>query len=594
VTKKHRTSPAGPDTTAVLEAIETLLGELWDALNAGGLLESEMATAACIMLPLGAEADPETSADAFIELAGQSRRPEDAAMLRLIVSLGSPAVKRAASKELGDLTADGIYPADWVTEAGKATPLRATRHSDAFDELQVITVTYSYGGSEHVVAVAIASVDYPQVVQVSVTADVAAFVPFPGAVREEEISLAEARRRMEPALDDTEGGLQQYGPEMVYLPIARSRLRRLPAPDAAEARRYTAAERSALVDEFMASGQAVDAVAADAAATRFWAEILTAYSSRIPDEPPGLVGPHRMRDILGEHVPTFYPVTQAQRAQLRPAVTAWAAWSAQHWSVPDAAGELAGAADQAIVAFEKEPDDPYYAALRGYLADLVTSDADVEMLRMAMVRRTLALPLPDDRPDETGSLDAADPATRRTVAAAEFATCTLPDGVTRDQLIAAAQRVVEELWTGEPPATWQHAERLSINGMDHHDIIHALTNLLACRGSTGLPAGDGYAGQAQGAAGDREPGGDLAEDRPRHEDDEGGYGVGGRAHLARRGPGQGVGPGGEAEGGREQPEVHDAERRARRSAAQLGDELAGEWQAGRRADEAAERGHLHR
>jgi hypothetical protein len=471
VTKKNRAPVAGPDTTGVREAIETLLGELWNALNAGDLLGSEMATAACMTLPLGPEVDPETSANAFIELAGQSRRPEDAAMLRLIVSLGSPAVKRAASKELGELTADGIYPADWVTEAGKATPLRATRHSDAFEELQVITVTYSYGGSEHAVAAAIASVDYPQVVQVSVTADVANFVPFPGAVREEEISLAEARRRMEPALDYTRGEAYQYGPELVYLPVARSRLRRLPVPDASDTRRYTAAERSAIVDEFMASGQAAGAVATDAAATRFWAEILTAYSSRIPDEQPGLVGRHRIQELLGEHLATFYPVTQAQRDQLRPAVTAWADWSAAQRGVP---GELADAAGQAIAAFEKTYDEPYYAVLRRYLADLVTSDADVEMLRMAMVRRTLALPLPDDRPAEAQSLDAADPATRRICAAAEFASCTLPDGETRDQLITAAQRVVEELWTAEPPATWQHAERLSIDGLDHHDIIHAL------------------------------------------------------------------------------------------------------------------------
>jgi hypothetical protein len=477
VTKKHRTAPAGPDTTAVSEAIETLLAELRKALNAGDLLGSEIATAACMTLPLGPEVGPDTSAGAFIELAGRSRRPEDAAMLRLILSLGSPAVKRAASKELGNLTADGIFPADWVTEAGKATPLRATRHSDAFGELQVITVTYGYGGGEHAVAVAIASVDYPQVVQVSVTADVAVFVPFPGATREEEISLAEARRRMGPALDYTEGDVGQYEPEMVYLPIARSRLRRLPVPDEADTRRYTAAERGAIADEFMASGQAADAVAADASATRFWAEILTAYSSRIPDEPPGLIGPHRMRDILGEHVPTFYPVTQAQRDQLRPAAAAWAAWSAAQRGVPEAAGELADAAGQAIAAFEKQYDEPYYATLRGYLADLVTSDADVEMLRMAMVRRTLALPLPDDRPEKTDSLDAADPATRRTVAAAEFTACTLPDGVTREQLIAAAQRVVEELWTAEPPATWQHAERLSVDGTNRHDIIHALLNL---------------------------------------------------------------------------------------------------------------------
>jgi hypothetical protein len=478
VTKtKRSTPPSDSQPAALLDAVQQLVAGLQEALVAGDLLRAETAMACCLTLKLGPDDASDKAADSFIELAGQSRQPKDAAMLRLIMSLGSPAVKRAASKELGNLTADSIYPAEWVTEVGKAVPLRATRHTDAFEELEVITVTYGYGGSEHAVAVAIAAVDFPQVVQVSVMADVADLVPFPGAARETEISLAEARRRLEPALDYAERDSHAPWADMMYLPIARSRLRRLPVPDPADARTYTAADREAAVEEFLASPQAADAVAADVAATRFWAEILTAYSSRIHGEAPGQVGPHRIGEILGGHVATFYPVTQAQRDHLRPAVTAWADWTIASRGLQEHAAELTSALTPAFAEFEQDYDEPYYQALRGYLADLVSSDADVEMLRMAMVRRTLALPLPDDRPDGTRSLDVADPETRRTCAAAEFADCARSRGVTQEELIAAAQRVVEELWTGEPAATWQHAERLSVDGIDRHDIIHTLMGL---------------------------------------------------------------------------------------------------------------------
>jgi hypothetical protein len=92
----------------------------------------------------------------------------------------------------------------------------------------------------------------------------------------------------------------------------------------------------------------------------------------------------------------------------------------------------------------------------------------------AMFRRVMAIPLPWDRDEEgTGKLDATDPADRHAYAAAEFAECELPDGMTRDELVSAAHRVIEELWSADPPATWQRVRDL-LSQMDRHDAIHAL------------------------------------------------------------------------------------------------------------------------
>ena len=43
------------------------------------------------------------------------------------MAMGTQATKRAASRALAELTSEGIYPPEWVTEIGKATPDRAWR-----------------------------------------------------------------------------------------------------------------------------------------------------------------------------------------------------------------------------------------------------------------------------------------------------------------------------------------------------------------------------------------------------------------------------------------------------------------------------------
>jgi hypothetical protein len=101
-----------------------------------------------------------------------------------------------------------------------------------------------------------------------------------------------------------------------------------------------------------------------------------------------------------------------------------------------------------------------------------------------------------------------------------------------------------------------------------------------------------HAGQAEGPAGDGEPPGHLAEDEPRHEDNQARDRVGGGAHLSRRRPRESVGPGGEAQHGREQSQVDDVQGVAHRGRTKLGHKLPGEGQARRRAGEAAERCHL--
>jgi hypothetical protein len=471
-----RRGPAAPDE----------LAGLLTALSAGDPLRAELETATWMGIPhaMGKADADETGAfvqEMLVDGAARRRTPEAAALLRVLMSLGTPATKRAASRGLARLTDAGVYPPDWVTEVGKPVPIRAWRRYDVFGDDEIIAVTFGYGQAEHGIVVQVDLTGLPMAVMVGVAGDPAGLIeamnreddPFE---RHEGIGLAEARRRMDAPLARCE---QEPDPgvsrdTLLYLPIARSRVRRLPADGAEQAPVFTAADRAAAVDEFLNSPLAAEALAADPESTRFWAEVLTGYSSRIAGEPPAKVGPRKLAHILLGHVPNTFTLSPAQREQLEPAVTAWARWSAEHQGLDEAAtARLTERVPPLLVRFGRAYEDPDAVAARGYLADLAVSDADVSWLARHLSRRMFAVPIPG--PDDSGRRwDVGDPAERSAFAQAEFAGCTPPAGMTSEQFVTAADRVISELWHDDPEATFQTARRLFADGVGRHDIIHAL------------------------------------------------------------------------------------------------------------------------
>ena len=213
-----------------------------------------------------------------------------------------------------------------------------------FGDDEAIAVTFRYGEAEHGIVGQIDLTGIPIAIAVGVAADAASLIeamsreddPFD---RVEHIGLAEARRRLEEPLarcdEEADPGLAVD--TLAYLPVARSRVRRLPAEGAGLVPVFTAADRAAAVDDFLKSPLAAEAVAADEDATRFWAEVLTGYSSRIPGEPPAQVGPRKIAHLLLGHVPNTFSLSAAQRQHLEAAVTAWTRWSAEHRGLDEAA-----------------------------------------------------------------------------------------------------------------------------------------------------------------------------------------------------------------------------------------------------------------
>jgi hypothetical protein len=473
-----------PGGSSPEETIERAVSRLLTTIAAGDLFQAELHTAMVMSAwnPMR-KVNPD-DVDAFVSAtvvdgAVRNRTPEGAALLRLVMSLGSPAIKKVASQALARLTASGIYPPDWVTGIGKAVPLEASRRYDIFGDEEVIGVTFGYGESEHGIAVRIDLTEMPMATVVGVVpdpADVAEIMSRGGAFdRVERISLTEAHRRLAEPLarlaEDPDPGVAAE--TLMYLPIVRSRARRLPAGDAAHsARTFTAADRAAAVDEFLKSPQAAEAVAADEDATRFWAEVLTGYSSRIPGEAPAQVGPRKLAPILLGQVPNTFTLTPAQRDHLEPAVTAWAQWSAEYRGLDEVAtGRLTEPLPSVFARFDELYKAPDAITARGYVADLAASNADISWLTGHLARRLFAIPFPGPT---DGIMAVGDPAVRRALVEAEFGACAPHAGLTREEFMAAVHRVIAELWDGDPPETFQAASRLLADGTGWHDIIHKL------------------------------------------------------------------------------------------------------------------------
>jgi hypothetical protein len=500
VSKKARQRRAASSVKPASTPAEASLGalvddkfcDLWGALAAGDLLAAELETATLMAVPLLAGGLDTFECENFVasvvvDLASDRPNPDGAAFLRLLISLGSPVVKRAAIQALATLTDDGIYPPEWAAPIGKAVPGEAWRAYDVFGDFEVIVVTFGYGDTEHAILVQVDLTGLPVTLMLAVAQDAAGLIkaiqvedgPFD---RVEQIHLAQARRHIEAPLarcdEDLDPELSVH--TIAYLPVARSRARRLPA-DAPPARTFTAADRAAAVDDFMSSPQAAQAggtaeAAGAAGSVRFWAEILTGYSSRVSGESPTQVGPHRLSVIFLAHVPTTFTVSAAQRDQLEPAVTAWIRWAAARQGLDETAtAYILERLPEVLADFDAAYDDPEYRALRGYRTDLAASDDDLSQLAGDLARRGFAVPFPNERAnDETAFLDAGDPANRGVLVTEEFGCCTPPDGMTSEQFVAAVQRVIEELWHDDPPACWQTAQRMLADGSSRHEVMHTL------------------------------------------------------------------------------------------------------------------------
>lgn len=467
VSRKTRQLRAGKAGSA--KDVGDAFAALWGAIASGDLLDAELQVGAFLALPqmageMDAADSEEFAATVLVDAGLMNRGPEGAAFLRLLMSLATPFVRKAASAALAELTAEGIYPLDWVTGAGKAVPRKAWRTGDVYGDAEVIAVTYGYGGREHVLLAQVDRTWLPVAVRLGVSPEVAPIVDSLSRDLEphercEQISLAQAGRSLREPVARTGRDAGLPASSVLFLPIVRSRVRRLPEADA-DLVRYTAADRAAAVDNFMKSPQAADLEAGPA---RFWAEVLAGYTARTPGEAPVQIGPHMLARLIVDYVPETFALSPAHRQHLDPAVNAWIRWTAAQRNFDETAtAKLGEHVPEALALFDPAYRQPEAEFKRGYVADVSATSTDAGKIADVRARRELAVPAGDAAGHK---LDPADPADRERFAVAEFEGCA-PGG----------HRVVDELWSGDPPQTWETAKRMLAQGQSRHDIIHALAS----------------------------------------------------------------------------------------------------------------------
>jgi hypothetical protein len=137
-----RASPA--DTiAAVLTEARLVLAEVDRPLNAE-LWGSDIVAA------LGAA---DNHADAIAEAAEQAGTPEAMAALCALAAVGPDKLRAAASEAADRLTALGVSRPAWAEAIGHPTVGLCWCYGDALGEQEVVTISFRYGDSEHVISV---------------------------------------------------------------------------------------------------------------------------------------------------------------------------------------------------------------------------------------------------------------------------------------------------------------------------------------------------------------------------------------------------------------------------------------------------------
>jgi hypothetical protein len=137
-----KASPA--DTiAAVLTEARMVLGEVDHPLDAE-LWGSDIVNA----LGSGDE-----QADAIAEAAERSGTPEALAALCALAAVGPDKLRAAASDAAGRLAALGITQPAWAEKIGEPSPGQCWCYGDSLGEQEVVTMTFWYAASGHVVSV---------------------------------------------------------------------------------------------------------------------------------------------------------------------------------------------------------------------------------------------------------------------------------------------------------------------------------------------------------------------------------------------------------------------------------------------------------
>jgi Domain of unknown function (DUF1841) len=498
---RARRQPPGPEMM-VARMAQDAFGAMEDATDA---LDAELFVSELVgsWWALPVEVDPEVElGERLVAYAVRRQRPGAVALLRVLAQLGTDRQRTEAASGADALVAAGVEEPVWVRGLGTERLAGTWEYRDVFGDQSTVVLVVERGGARHGV-VALVDHNVGIVKEAFATAEPDAALADLKTVAQHpstgfrEITAEEAAAIVVPAFVATDAatrdGLELPMSESVAssraLLAARLRLLPDPGPDAAPAHGLPdAAARSAVVEEFLSSPHARDLPEG----ARGCAELLVEFGDAVDPARPLRVGPGLIDQFLDETLNDGPQLSDDELEALPATVRAWAEWAGRRAGLPDAAlAELRAAADDMACSIGR-PGDPVPVGsdvADAYLAGLDLDDVRPEDLPDLLERRMFAVPGVGTRigDEEFPFLDPSDPDDRGMLiegehpeyhdALADPGSGTV-DGVNPRLHITVHEIVANQLWDDDPPEVWQAAKRLSATGMDRHDVLHAIGEVL--------------------------------------------------------------------------------------------------------------------
>lgn len=483
----------------LLSATEAALAELPDDPLQVELLISEI-SAPWSAFPCDADTGPDAViGQGFINYAERSATPAAQAVLRGLTAMGSDRQRSTAAAAADRLAARGIPEAAW---AAGLTALRVTgcwAIGDIFGDQTDVVLGFERGGRRHSMVVSIqhnmgeiATDSFITVGQEWVPADVVAQVR-QRRMTMQEIRPAVARGIVEAALAATD--------TLVDPPVSKTYwftrtllLARLQVLPPAEPQRgdLAPAERSSIVADFLVSTHAAELTDRDA--VRRCAELIVQHSCAFDQGRALRVSPTKTQTFLLAWVPLKAVLSERERDAMPAVVAAWQRWAGERSNLPDwARQELDEAIDVLSPKFPAAYADPYHAGpAKSWVADPGEDVPGFDQVQSVVARRTFAMPYVGIRIGDKDypELDAGDEQQRWLLIIGEHPEYhemlggpepdfdALIDAVWPQAHLIIHEIVTTQLWNDDPPEAWQAACRLTAAGIERHQALHMIGDVV--------------------------------------------------------------------------------------------------------------------
>ena len=430
------------------------------------------------------EGDAEGGEQLGLELIAFAQRkitPGAAALLAALKVVAETDEERtAAADALGVVLGRGIPEPEWAASVGQVTVGECWRTGDVYGDESSLLCVFSRGDAtlgllalldftERGRVRDLVVIDAPIEVLTEMRAQAAEDAEL---VVLDKIEPADAHRLLVDGIAETDGMEEpEVGADYArFHAIALTWCRALPSPSAPlEIQEWTAAQREAAVDEF---------VAASGLPEREIARLLVDHGCETEPANPLRVGPEKLARFLEALLGGEYELEDEDA--LAPVVLAWAAWAGAR----DGLSEVAVAALVADVteyleeylAEEPDEDEP-----NDYLDG---TEAPEEVLAV-VERRRFAVPSLNTviGDEELTDLDPGDPEQRRLLVIGEHPEYHESladdsfDGEPRLHL-ALKTTLVDQLWDDSPEEVWPAALRLAERGLSRDEVLGELVAVL--------------------------------------------------------------------------------------------------------------------